>query len=491
MATRKKQEEKIQFEKFVSERGEPNSPDIEMAVLGAMLLEREAIETVFKLVKSSDIFFDSKHQIIFNAILNIREEKSPVDILTVTEKLITEGKLTDAGGAWYITDLTNKVASGAHVEKHSMILFQYFMRRNLTKYAMNLYDLATDMTVDEFQTFDDSIVKLDAMKVSISSMRDIDFSNQVTDTLKGIFDGMNGKEISLKTGLTNVDQITGGRIKGELTILAARPSMGKTSRAVKEIINISLGSDSCVGLISLETKYRQIIQKILSNLTGIDSNLIRLSQLSLKDYDSLYEAHSILKSQRILISDVSTVNISDVRAIAMKWKSQHDLSILYVDYLTLIKPRNPYSKSSKNDDVEEIANGLKGIAMDLDIPVVALAQLNREADRRTDKRPVLSDLRDSGGIEQAADVVSFLFRPEYYGETADSDGTSLVGMTEELIRKNRNGTIGDAYHRFIPQTNDFQPLGFVPNYKKRSNSYSENGQAKQLSEPTESEAPPF
>jgi replicative DNA helicase len=473
MARPKKEEKKL-FEDFVSEKGEPHALDLEEAVLGAMMLEQPVVEIVFKIAQSSEIFFKAEHQTIYSAILKLREEGNPIEPLTVCDILRREEKLESVGGAFFVTELTMKVASTANVEYHTMILFQYFTRRNLTKFAMSLYGQATDLTNDEFETFDTAISKLDKLKVTIASLKEIDFNKQVDETMKEVLDALNGKSTSIKTGFMNVDAITGGRFRGELTILAARPSMGKTSRMIKEMMNVALGGHYTVGLISLETKYNQIIKKVLSNMAKVDSNLIRLAELDMREYDALFEAHKILKQHRFLISDVTTMKLSDIRVMATKWKTQNNLDILYIDYLTLIKQQSDYK--STNDEVGKIANGLKNIAMDLDIPIVCLAQLNREAERRGEKRPILSDLRDSGDIEQAADVASFLFRPEYYGELLDSEGNSLVGITEELIKKNRNGVIGDAYHKFSPAICDFEPLGFVPNYgKKTSNSFSQNG----------------
>lgn len=468
----KKVEKKL-FEDFISEHGEPHDIDLEKMILGAMMMESLAVEIVTKIAGSVEIFYYEPHQIVYGAILKLHEEKFPIDIITVTDMLRKQDTLEKAGGAFFVTELTMNTASAANVEYHAMLLFQYYIRRNLIKFAMSLYGQVTDLTSDELQTFDSAILKLDELKIKIASLKEVDFSKQVDDTVQEIIDEVNGKSSSIKTGFINVDTITGGRVNGELIILAARPSMGKTSRAIKEMLNIAIGDKRVVGLISLETKYRQIIKKILSNMTKIDSNLIRLAKLNLFEIDAIYEAGNILKQHGILIHDVSTMKLTDIDRIARKWKAQRNLEILYVDYLTLIKPQNDYK--STNDEVGRTANGLKNLAMDLNIPVVCLAQLNRESEKHGDRRPILNSLRDSGDIEQAADVCSFLFRPEYYGEVADSEGNSLVGITEELTKKNRNGTLGDAYHKFYPAICDFEPLGFIPNYKKASNSYSQNG----------------
>lgn len=475
MPAKKKPEKKL-FSELVSERGEPHDIAVERVVLGAIMLEEDCIEKVVRVITNPEVFYNENHRIIYSAILKLRENKTPIDILTVTDQLRKENKLADVGGAYVVTEITSEISSTAHTEYHAFILFQFFLRRNLTKYAMALYEQATDLTSDELATFDDAILKLENLKREISLLKEVDFTKQVDDTIQEIIDEMNGKRSSIQTGFTHNDSITGGRVNGELTILAARPGMGKTSRAIKEMLNISLGDKRTVGLISLETKYRQLIKKVLSNMTRIDSNLIRLSKLNLFQMDELHEAARILKDHQILIHDVSAMKLTDIGTIAAKWKALFGLEILYVDYLTLIKQQNDYK--STNDEVGKIANGLKNIAMDLNIPVIALAQLNRESERRNDKRPMLSDLRDSGDIEQAADVVSFLFRPEYYGQLFDEDGNSLVGVTEEITRKNRNGTIGTAYHRFHPAICDFEPLGFIPVYGKTSNSYSPNGENK-------------
>ena len=455
----KSMEDRLGFEKFVSERQMPYSKETEQAVLGAILFDKDAIDKVRRFLKDVNTFYFEEHRIIYKAILNLASESLPIDTLTVTAELRKTEELEKVGGAYTIVSLTMNIASTANIETHTMILFQYYIRRTLATYSMNLFDICTDLKHDEFSTFDEAVLKLDSIKNQVVSMKETDFKEQVEVTINEIMDEMNGKVLPILTGFKDFDELVGGRIKGESAIIAARTSMGKTSRMLKEVMNVALTENKKVGIISLEMKASTLIKKILSNMARVDSALFRSRGLSLSDIDKLYTSSEILKDYNILIHDTSGVNVSDIKATARKWKSHGNLDILYIDYLTLIRHQNPF-KTSTHEEVGKISQGIKELAMELNIPIVTLAQINRSPEARTEKRPELSDLKSSGDIEQDADVISILYRPEYYGILQDEQGNSLKGIMEESIKKNRNSRLGTVRYRFMAEINEFDPVSF-------------------------------
>ncbi|CAN5399177.1 replicative DNA helicase [soil metagenome] len=440
----------------------PQARDLEEAVLGALMLERDAVSTVIDILKP-DSFYVTSHQHIYRAILNLFGRSQPVDILTVSEELKKEGTMEEAGGLIYITELTNKVASAANVEHHARIISQKHIQRELIRISSEIIKDAFEDTTDVFVLLDKAEQNLfgvaeQNLSRSYDSMSTL-LSKAITqiEELRDQEDGLTG----VPTGFTALDRLTGGWQKSDLIITAARPGMGKTSFVLAIARNAAVDFKKPVALFSLEMSSLQLVNRLISMEAEIPGDKLRRGNLEKWEWEQLTHKIDKLSDAAIFIDDTPAINIFELRAKCRRLKMQHDIQMVIVDYLQLMTGGSGDGKNNGNreQEISSISRGLKALAKELQIPVIALSQLSRAVETRGgDKRPQLSDLRESGAIEQDADLVIFLYRPEYYGMDTDENGMSLKGIGEVIIAKHRNGALETVRTKFISKFAKFMDL---------------------------------
>jgi replicative DNA helicase len=439
----------------------PQAIEIEDAIIGACLLEKGAIDLAKRQI-NSDCFYSPKNQLIFIAMEELNKKSSPIDILTVTNQLKQDGKLDEVGGPFAITQITNRVAGAANMEYHcKIVLEKYILRTIITESTILQQEAFTD-SLDPLEMLSETSKALDRLYQMILNSKEVTFKEQVIDAHRQIMNAKQGGKsvFGLETGFPIHDLITSGRIPGTLTILGARPSMGKTTRMLQEVYNIAIKQNKPVGVASLETPAASFIMKFLSNMTSIDNRAIRNGQYDSKHDETVSRAAEELAKKNIFLCDDGNIHIDKLRAKALVWKKKYGIVALYVDYLQLITGDKPSFGGNRDQEIGSISRGLKRIAMDLSIPVIALSQLSRTVDARKPKPiPLLSDLRESGNIEQDADVVEFLYRPDYYEEDpVDGHNRSLKGLVQSFIAKNRDGALDSTYNRFIKEYSRFEEV---------------------------------
>lgn len=436
----------------------PQAVELEETVLGALMLEKEAIIDVMDILKP-DCFYKEAHKKIYKAIVSLSEEYKPVDILTVTEELRKQEDLEEAGGAFYITQLTSRVASAAHIEFHARIIAQKYIQRELIRVSSEIQTRAFDASADVDDLLDFSEkelfniasgnIKKDAQKIDNiiqQAIKQIEESAKRTDGLSGV-----------PCGFTQLDRVTSGWQRSDLIIVAARPSMGKTAFTLSMARNIAVDHKQGVAFFSLEMSGVQLINRLLVAETGLSGDKIKTGKLENYEWEQLEYKLKDLSEAPIFIDDTPAISIFELRAKCRRLKMQHDIQLIVIDYLQLMSGSS--DSGSREQEVSMISRGLKAIAKELDVPIIALSQLNRSVEMRSgDKRPQLSDLRESGAIEQDADIVLFIHRPERYGLTEDEEGNSTKGLAEIIIAKHRNGAVCDVQLRFIGEQARFADM---------------------------------
>lgn len=437
----------------------PQALELEEAILGALMLEKLAPEKVVDILKKNS-FYHTPHQNIFEAIVELFEDNNPVDILTVTEKLRSKGMLEASGGAYYITQLTNKVTSSANIEYHAHIVTQKFIQRELIRVAGEISSKGFDETTDAFELLDEAeknlfAIKNDSMKKNYDDIKSL-IGKAIFDieNTEGGKDGLTG----VPTGFTSLDRITGGWQKSDLIILAARPGMGKTAFVLSMARNAAILGNKAVALFSLEMSSLQLTKRLISSETELPSDKLRFGNLDPHEWEQLHAKINALENAQIFIDDTPAISILDLKAKARRLKSQRNIDIIIIDYLQLMRgdeSSNNKMAGNREQEISYISRSLKGLAKELDIPIIALAQLSRAVEQRQDKRPMLSDLRESGSIEQDADLVTFIYRPEYYGQEEGPDGEDIRGLAEIIIRKNRHGKTETVNLRFVDKFGKF------------------------------------
>jgi len=445
----------------------PQSVEVEKAVLGAMLIEREAIARAIELLPR-DAFYDNRHRRVFNAVVRLFESGHPVDLITISEDLKRHGELESAGGDYYLSELTTHVASSGNVEYHSRIIAEKSVLRQLIE-TMSLHiGQAYDAGADAFELLDE--VESDIFKISdtqlrraASSMKDVLHETLATlETIHGRESGITG----VPTGFRALDAMTGGWQNSDLVIIAARPSMGKTAVALAMGRNAALHAKepTPVAIFSLEMSARQLAQRLLTSEARVDSQAARTGRLSDDDWPRLARAASRLSEAPIFIDDTPGLSILELRAKCRRLRAEHNIGLVIVDYLQLMRGTSSVRNANREQEIAQISRSLKALAKELDIPVIALSQLSRAVETRGgDKRPQLSDLRESGSIEQDADVVAFIYRAERYGIKVDDNGNSTSGLAEIIVGKQRNGPVGNVRLAFIHQYARFENLTtYVP-----------------------------
>ncbi|GGC67529.1 replicative DNA helicase [Pedobacter quisquiliarum] len=440
----------------------PQAIDLEEAVLGALMLEKDALSTVIDILKP-EVFYQESHKKIFEAIQLLFQKSKPVDILTVTSELRTLGLLEMVGGAYYITNLTNRVASAANIEYHARIISQKYIQRELIRISSEIIQNAYEDTTDIFDLLDHAEKNLfdiaqNNLRRDTQKMDEIIKQSLATlEELRTKTDGLTG----VPSGFTALDRITGGWQKSDLVIIAARPAMGKTAFVLSCARNAAVDFKKPVVVFSLEMSSVQLVNRLISGETEIEQEKIRKGNLADWEWQQLHSKIGTLTEAPLLIDDTPALNIFEFRAKCRRLKSQYDIQMVIIDYLQLMHGKGEGGGGNREQEIGSISRALKSVAKELDVPVLALSQLSRAVENRpgqNGKRPLLSDLRESGSIEQDADMVLFLYRPEYYGITEDEQGRSQAGVGEVIIAKHRNGETGIVPLRFVGKYVKFQDL---------------------------------
>ena len=440
----------------------PQAVDVEQSVLGAMLIEREAIPQAIEILPS-EAFYLAKHQRIYTAILSLFERGNPVDLITLTDELKRRGELEKVGGAYYLTELTTRVDTAANVEFHSRIIAEKSLLRSVIVKMTDLVGKAYDPSTDAFELLDASereifMISDTQLRKPATSMNDI-----LKDTLSNL-ESVHGKEggiTGVPSGFTRLDDMTGGWQNTDLIIIAARPSMGKTAFSLAMARNAALHPDRAAGvaIFSLEMGAQQLAQRLLTSEARVDAQAARTGRLRDEDWPRLARAAGRLSQAPIYIDDTPGLSALELRAKCRRLKAEYDIGLVVVDYLQLMQGSQVSRNANREQEIAQISRSLKSLAKELNVPVLALSQLSRAVETRGgDKRPQLSDLRESGSIEQDADVVAFIYRAERYGITVDENGNSTEGMGEIIIGKHRNGPIGNVQLAFVNQYARFENL---------------------------------
>lgn len=436
----------------------PQSVEIEEVVLGGVMLEKDAVIEIIDILKP-DSFYKDEHQKIFGAVLDLFASDKAIDILTVAERLRQRKELEIIGGPAYLSQLTNRVASAAHIEFHARIIQQKFIQRELIRVSTEIQNRAFDESIDVNDLLDFSEgelfnvaqgnIKKEAAKMNVllkEAIACIEEASKRENTLNGV-----------PAGYTQLDRMTNGWQNSDLIIVAARPSMGKTAFVLSMARNMAVDHKKAVAIFSLEMASLQLVNRLISAEAELPSSKIRTGQLNNEEWQKLDYRARKLEEAPIFIDDTPAISIFEFRAKCRRLKRQHNIDIVIIDYLQLMTGP-PESRGNREQEVSNISRSLKGIAKELSIPIICLSQLNRSVEARPDKRPQLSDLRESGAIEQDADVVAFIHRPEYYGFTEDENQMSLKGIAEIIIAKHRNGAVGDVRLRFQHEYTRFVDL---------------------------------
>ena len=440
----------------------PQAVELEEAVLGALMLEKDALTNVIDILKPQSFYKDANAR-IFQAIEQLFTRSEPVDILTVTQELKKTGELELVGGAYYITSLTNRVASAANAEFHARIVAQKFIQRELIRISTKTINDSYEDGSDVFELLDNaernlfSIVegniRKDYDKMSTLIRKAID-QIEITKNNKGNFSGV-------PSGLTALDRLTSGWQKSDLVIIAARPAMGKTALVLTMARNAAVDFNKPVAVFSLEMSSLQLVTRLIASESELSSEKLKKGNLEDYEFQQLNDKIRKLTEAPLFIDDTPGLSVFELRAKARRLKEQHKIELLVVDYLQLMTAGGE-GKGNREQEIATISRSLKGLAKELEIPVIALSQLSRAVETRGgDKRPQLSDLRESGAIEQDADMVMFIHRPEYYNITEDENGGSTLGVAELIIAKHRNGPVDSAKTRYIGQFTKFADLDML------------------------------
>lgn len=455
----KKNNKIISINNLSNGRTPPQAIDLEKAVLGSLLIDKKGLDVVIDIL-SKEIFYVKEHQIIFSSIYKLFGTGHPIDIYTVSNQLRKDGLISESGGDAYLIELSQLVSSSAHIEYHARIIQEKYILRKLIEVSSNIIEGAFNENTDVFELLDKSENNLfeitnGTLKKSFETSQ-----NLVKEAIKKIQllyekQGMSG----IPSGFYGIDQITSGWQNSDLIIIAARPGMGKTAFVLSMVKNIALVDKLPVGIFSLEMPSVQLIMRLITSETGISSKSLRKGNLKDHEWEQLYSRVKVLEDAPIYVDDQVGLSIFDLRAKARRLVSQFEIKILIIDYLQLMT--SGVHGGNREQEIAMISRGLKSIAKELNIPVIALSQLSRQVELRPGhKRPQLSDLRESGAIEQDADIVSFIYRPEYYKLEFwdDESNESTEGQAEFIIAKHRNGSLDNIRLRFIANQVKFMNL---------------------------------
>ena len=443
----------------------PQALDLEEAVLGAIMVEKDAVISILDVIKPES-FYKEAHQTIYKAIVDLSTQLEPIDLLTVSEELRRRNQLEEIGGPVYLAQLTSKVGSAAHLEFHAKIIAQKFIQRELIRVSSEIQNRAFDDSIDvddlldysEMELFKvaEGNIKRDTAQINVlvkQALKNIEEAGKREDGLSGV-----------PSGFSELDRMTSGWQRSDLIIIAARPSMGKTAFVLSMARQMAVDHKTPVAFFSLEMSNIQLVNRLIVSESGIPSEKIRNGKLDPHEWTQLVVKIKDLSEAKIFIDDTPALSIFEFRAKCRRLKAQYDVGIIVIDYLQLMT--GPVeTKGNREQEVSTISRSLKAIAKELNVPIIALSQLNRSVETRGgNKRPQLSDLRESGAIEQDADVVIFIHRPEYYGFLEDEEGNSLAGLAEIILAKHRNGAVGDIKLRFqkeMARFSDYDDIDYM------------------------------
>ncbi len=439
----------------------PQAVDLEEVVLGAMMIDKKGVDEVIDIL-NPDVFYKTAHQYIFEAIFKLFENSEPVDLLTVSNQLRKDQRLEQVGGDFYLVQLTQKVSSSAHIEFHARIILQKHIQRSLIKISNEIIEQSYDETTDVFDLLDTAETKLYEVTQGNIKRSSETAQELVMQAKKKI------EEISNKSGLSGIpsgfeklDTLTSGWQPSDLVIVAARPGMGKTALTLSMARNIAVGQNIPVAFFSLEMSSVQLITRLISSETGLSSEKLRTGNLEKHEWEQLNVKVKGLEKAPLFIDDTPSLSIFDLRAKARRLSSQHGIRLIVIDYLQLMTAGGSQKGGNREQEISTISRNLKALAKELNVPVIALSQLSRAVETRGgSKRPLLSDLRESGAIEQDADIVSFIYRPEYYKieEWDDEERTPTDGQAEFIVAKHRNGGLENIRLKFIGHLGKFDNL---------------------------------
>jgi replicative DNA helicase len=450
----------------------PQALDLEEAVLGAIMVEKDAVVSILDVLKPES-FYKETHQTIFRTIVDLSTRLEPIDLLTVSEELRRKNQIEEIGGPVYLAQLTSKIGSAAHLEFHAKIIAQKYIQRELIRVSSDIQNRAFDDSIDVDDLLDYSEMELFKVAEGNIKRETAQINVLVKQALKNIEeagkreDGLSG----VPSGFSELDRLTSGWQKSDLVIIAARPSMGKTAFVLSMAKKMAVDHKTVVAFFSLEMANLQLVNRLIVSESGIASEKIRNGRLDPHEWTQLVVKIKDLTEAKIFIDDTPALSIFEFRAKCRRLKAQYDVGIIVIDYLQLMT--GPVeTKGNREQEVSMISRSLKAIAKELNVPIIALSQLNRSVETRGgNKRPQLSDLRESGAIEQDADVVIFIHRPEYYGFLEDEDGNSLAGLAEIILSKHRNGATGDIKLRFekeMARFSDFEDIDYTDYIAKAS-----------------------
>lgn len=432
----------------------PQSLDAETSLLGSVLIDEEVLADASQIVKAAD-FYDKRHQIIYTAMIRLYERHRPVDLLTLTEELKKKSELETIGGSAYLTELTNYVPTAAHAEAYAELVSQKAIRRRLIKASADISELG----YDEETTTQELLEKAEAELFSVSDQSLKQDLVSIESILTESFDRIEelhrnkGQLRGIRTGYRDLDNMTAGLQRSDLIILAARPAMGKTTLVTNLAYNVATIAKLPVLFFSLEMSKEQLIDRMLADASGVDSWNIRTGNLSDEDFSKISEAMGEMAEAPIYIDDTPGLSVLEMRTKARRAAHDQPLGLIVVDYLQLMQASGNYS-GNRVQEVSEISRGLKLIARELNVPLIALSQLSRSVESRTPPIPQLADLRESGSIEQDADIVTFIYRPGYY----EPDNPDVQNITDLIIAKHRNGPVGKVQLYFHPERLRFMSL---------------------------------
>jgi replicative DNA helicase len=445
---------------YVFGKIQPQAVPLEEAVLGALMLDREALPLVMDILRSES-FYTEPHQLIYQAIIRLFERSNPVDLLTVTEELKKGGELDKVGGGYYLVELTHRVASAANIEYHARIIAQKHIQRELIRVSTTTIKDAYEDTTDVFTLLDEAekglfSITQNNLSRSYESMGTL--SSRVLKQIEELSekpDGLTG----VPSGFTDLDRLTSGWQPSDLVIIAARPGMGKTSLVLAVCLNAARDFNKGVALFSLEMASTQLVQRLISMESEIAGSKMRNGKLEDYEWQQLQTTVERLNAVPIFIDDTPAINIFELRAKCRRLKQQHDIQLIIIDYLQLMTGGSDGKNGNREQEIASISRALKSLAKEIRVPVIALSQLSRAVEMRGgSKRPQLSDLRESGSIEQDADMVAFIYRPEYYQILQDESGQSLKGVAEFIIAKHRHGALETIKLKFTDTFAKFSNL---------------------------------
>ncbi len=439
----------------IIERLPPHNLEAEQSVLGSLLIDRDAIIKVAAFLRAED-FYANANGLIYQGILDLYNRREPTDIVTLSDELQRRNQFDQAGGLSYLTSLLNAVPTAVHIEYYARIVERTSTLRRLITAGAKVVDIGFQDGIDT----EDALDEAERAIFDVSQRRQTKDFVSMSEVLDTFFDRIDylqqnrGEVVGVATGFSDFDQMTGGLQRSDLIIVAARPSMGKTSLALGMAYGAAVAHKKTVGIFSLEMSAEQLVQRVLSMETGVDSHRLRLGQIDDNEWDRISRAFGRLSEAPIFVDDSAAGSIMDVRSKARRLQAEQGLDMIIIDYLQLMSGRRT---ENRVQEISEISRGLKGLARELNVPVVALSQLSRAVETRADHRPMLSDLRESGSIEQDADIVVFIYREDKYDEDSEKKG-----IAEIVVAKHRNGPVGSINLRFFDRTARFADLELYP-----------------------------